>query len=65
MSSTSLAALLVALVANALFFTALDRGMYDGARRVLANMAEPERVVVTAKRHEGEFAQCPGGKAAL
>ena len=63
MRSVSVAALGVALVANAAFFTALDRGMYDGARRVLANMAEPERIVVTAKRHEGEFAQCPGTKA--
>ena len=63
MRAASLAALGFALVANAAFFAALDRGMYDGARRVLANMAEPERVVVSAKRHEGEFAQCPGTRA--
>lgn len=63
MRSASLAALGFAVLANAAFFAALDRGMYDGARRILANMAEPERIVVTAKRHEGEFAQCPGTKA--
>ena len=63
MRPVSVAALGVALVANAAFFAALDRGMYDGARRVLANLSEPARIVVTAKRHEGEFAQCPGPKA--
>jgi hypothetical protein len=52
-----------AFVANAAFFAVLDRGMGDGARRVLANMAEPERIVISAKRNEGEFAQCPGPKA--
>lgn len=57
------AALTLAIAANAVFFAALDRGMADGARRVLANMAEPERIVITARRHEGEFAQCPGPKA--
>jgi len=62
MSASSLAALGLAVAANVAFVAALDRGMYDGARRVLANMAEPERIVVTAKRHEGEFAQCPGTK---
>jgi hypothetical protein len=62
MRSASLAALGLAMAANVAFFTALDQGMGDGARRVLGNMAEPERVVVTAKRHEGEFAQCPGTK---
>ena len=63
MRSASLGALGFALAANAVFFAVLDRGMYDGARRVLANMAEPERIVVSARRHEGEFAQCPGPKA--
>jgi hypothetical protein len=62
MSAATLSALAFAVVANAVFFAALDRGMADGARRVLANMAEPERIVITAKRHEGEFAQCPGPK---
>jgi hypothetical protein len=61
-SSATVAALAVAIVGNAAFFAALDQGMADGARRVLANMAEPERIVITAKRHEGEFAQCPGPK---
>jgi hypothetical protein len=61
-SSAALTALGFAVVVNALFFAALDRGMGDGARRALANMAEPERIVITAKRHEGEFAQCPGPK---
>jgi hypothetical protein len=61
-NAPSLGALGLAMAANVAFFAALDQGMGDGARRVLANMAEPERVVVTAKRHEGEFAQCPGTK---
>jgi hypothetical protein len=62
-SAASLGALGFAVLANLAFVAALDRGMYDGAQRVVANMAEPERIVVTAKRHEGEFAQCPGPKA--
>jgi hypothetical protein len=56
-------ALGVALAVNAAFFATLDRGMGDGARRMLANMAEPERIVVSARRNEGEFAQCPGPRA--
>jgi hypothetical protein len=62
MNAASLAALALAFAANAAFFAALDQGMNEGAQRVLASMAEPERVLVTAKRHEGEFAQCPGTK---
>jgi hypothetical protein len=62
-SSATLAALGFAVVVNAVFFAALDRGMEDGARRVLANMAEPERIFISARRHEGEFAQCPGPRA--
>jgi hypothetical protein len=61
-STRSWTALGAAVAVNLMILGALNQGMVDAAQQVQASLAEPERVFVSARRLEPEFAQCPGSK---
>jgi len=54
-------ALTVAIAITALVFKALDTGMHDAGERAQLDNMEPIRIVITARRNDGQVAATVNG----